>query len=318
MATRSYAIPDLDDDNEIESLNLFSKRQKTDSTSTINETVSSSSIPSNITNYPEPINTSQPSVPIQSNTINDLEPSNNAQPSVSIPFSSSLLVHSRQRGNPLLKHFRQVKWEYSDMILGGADYSMSRSSCALFLSLRYHTLNPNYIYDRLKSNKLPYQLKILLVQCDVNDPSQSLKELARLCNLYDLTLLVSWTDEESAKYLETYRIMEGKSAENLMDTQQHQSNDYLTKFIDMITQVKSVNKTDAQTLLHAFGSVESILNATNEQLCVCPGLGTLKAQRLYQAFKQPFKRQKQKNKINKQDKHFDDEQFDLPNIDEDL
>jgi DNA excision repair protein ERCC-1 len=204
------------------------------------------------------------------------------------------------------------------MILGGADYSMSRSSCALFLSLRYHTLNPNYIYDRLKSTKLPYQLKILLVQCDLNDPSQSLKELARLCILYDLTLLVSWNDEESAKYLETYRIMEGKSAETLMDAQQHQSTDYLTKFIDMITQVKSVNKTDAQTLLHAFGSLESILNASNEQLCVCPGLGTLKAQRLYQSFNQPFKRQKQKIKINKSEKNFVDEQFDLGNIDEDF
>ena len=208
--------------------------------------------------------------------------------------SSALLVHSRQRGNPLLKHLRQVKWEYSDHILGGADYSMSRSSCALFLSLRYHQLNPNYIYDRLKSNKFPYQLKILLVQCDTTDPAQSLKELARLANLYELTLLLSWNEEESAKYLETYRIMEGKSAENLMDTQQHQSNDYLTKFLEMITQVKSVNKTDGQTLLHAFGSVESIINASNEQLCVCPGLGSLKAQRLYQSFHQPFQRKKQK------------------------
>jgi len=300
MATRSYVIPDLDDDdnNESESLNLFSKRIKTtDNSSTINETTLTSNIPLN--------------------TINDTEFSTNSQVSSSYS-SSSLLVHSRQRGNPLLKYFRQVKWEYSDMILGGADYSMSRSSCALFLSLRYHTLNPNYIYDRLKSIKLPYQLKILLVQCDLNDPSQSLKELARLCILYDLTLLVSWNDEESAKYLETYRIMEGKSAETLMDVQQHQSTDYLTKFIDMITQVKSVNKTDAQTLLHAFGSLESILNASNEQLCVCPGLGTLKAQRLYQSFNQSFKRQKQKQKLNKQEKNFDDEQIDLGNIDEDF
>lgn len=207
--------------------------------------------------------------------------------------SSSLLVHSRQRGNPLLKHLRQVKWEYSDEILGGADYSMSRSSCALFLSLRYHQLNPNYIYERLKSNKFPYQLKILLVQCDTTDPAQSLKELARLANLYELTLLVSWNDEESAKYLETYRIMEGKSAENLMDPQQHQSSDYLTKYLDMITQVKSVNKTDAQTLLHAFGSIDAIINASYEQLCVCPGLGSLKARRLYEAFHQSFQRKKQ-------------------------
>ncbi|CAF0821439.1 unnamed protein product [Rotaria sordida] len=311
MATRSYVIPDLDDDdddhNKRESPNLFSKRIKTDDSSTINETKSSSIIPSN---------------PIQEkdSSISSVRPSSGA-----VPSSSSLLVHSRQRGNPLLKHIRQVKWEYSDMILGGADYSMSRSSCALYLSLRYHQLNPNYIYDRLKSNKLPYQLKILLVQCDLTEPSQSLKELARLSIIYDLTLVVSWNDEESAKYLETYKIIEGKSAENLMDLQQYQSTDYLTKFIDMITQVKSINKTDGQTLLHGFGSLDKILNSSNEQLCVCPGLGQLKAQRLYQSFNQPFKRQKQKTiQINKQDKvsddkHFHDQtHFDLSNIDEDL
>ncbi|CAF4067667.1 unnamed protein product, partial [Rotaria magnacalcarata] len=143
---------------------------------------------------------------------------------------------------------------------------MSRSSCALYLSLRYHQLSPNYIYERLKTTKLPYLLKLLLVQCDVNDPSQSLKELARLSIIYELILLISWNDEESAKYLETYKIMEGKSAESLMDLQQYQSNDFLTKYIDMITEVKSINKTDGQTLLHAFGSLEKILNSSNEQL----------------------------------------------------
>ncbi|CAF1055084.1 unnamed protein product [Rotaria sordida] len=70
--------------------------------------------------------------------------------------------------------------------------------------------------------------------------------------------------------------MEGKSAKNLMDVQKYQSFDYLTKFIDIITQVKSVNKTDAQTLLYGFGSLESILNSSNEQLCVCPSLDQLK------------------------------------------
>ncbi|CAF4957748.1 unnamed protein product, partial [Rotaria magnacalcarata] len=56
-----------------------------------------------------------------------------------------------------------------------------------------------------------------------------------------------------------------------MDLQQYQSNDFLTKYIDMITEVKSINKTDGQTLLHAFGSLEKILNSSNEQLSVCPG-----------------------------------------------
>ncbi|CAF1484230.1 unnamed protein product [Rotaria magnacalcarata] len=129
MATHSYVIRDLDDDddnddnsNQRESLNLFSKRMKIDDLSKNNDTHSYESNPSN----PIPETDSSTS---------------SIRPSPSIPSSSSLLVHSRQRGNPLLKHIRQVKWEYSDMILGGADYSMSRSSCALYLSLRYHQLN---------------------------------------------------------------------------------------------------------------------------------------------------------------------------------
>ena len=36
-----------------------------------------------------------------------------------------------------------------------------------------------------------------------------------------------------SQILEAYKIMEGKSAESLMDVQQNQSNDYLSKFIDV-------------------------------------------------------------------------------------
>jgi DNA repair protein Rad10 len=222
MSNPTYSIPDLDDDaSPSASLNLFSKRARVESSSNCETTRPSDETDRRtdaevLRDTPAPA--AQPPPPVSSS-------------------SSSLLVHSRQRGNPLLKYLRQVKWEYSDTIQGGADYSMSRSSCALYLSLRYHSLNPNYIYDRLKTTRLPYQLKILLVQCDVTEPSTSLKELARLCVLYELTLLLSWNDEESARYLETYRILEGKSAENLLDAQQHQSTDFLSKFIDTMTQV---------------------------------------------------------------------------------
>ncbi len=70
MATRSYVIPDLDDDdNEIESPNLFSKRLKTDNSSITNENTSASSIINE--------NTTVSSIPL--NTINDTEPSSNSQ-----------------------------------------------------------------------------------------------------------------------------------------------------------------------------------------------------------------------------------------------
>ena len=60
-----------------------------------------------------------------------------------------------------MKHIRSVPWEFSDIV---ADYEMGTVMCALFLSLRYHNLNPNYIHERLKLLGHSYDLRVLLVQ----------------------------------------------------------------------------------------------------------------------------------------------------------
>ena len=66
-----------------------------------------------------------------------------------------------QRGNPLLKSILSVPWEYEEIV---PDYVMGRTTCALFLSLRYHNLNPDYINERLKQLGKQYELRVLLVQ----------------------------------------------------------------------------------------------------------------------------------------------------------
>ncbi len=53
--------------------------------------------------------------------------------------ANQLYVHEVQRGNPLLAHIKNVKWSFSKDIV--PDYAMS-SSCALFLSLKYHFRHP--------------------------------------------------------------------------------------------------------------------------------------------------------------------------------
>lgn len=78
-----------------------------------------------------------------------------------------------QKGNPLLKFITNVLWEYSDIV---PDYVMGKTTCALFLSIRYHQLNPDYIHERLKLLGNAYNLRVLLVQvCN--------------CNLYNIYLL---------------------------------------------------------------------------------------------------------------------------------
>ncbi|ERE52988.1 DNA excision repair protein ERCC-1, partial [Cricetulus griseus] len=69
-----------------------------------------------------------------------------------------------QRGNPVLKFVRNVPWEFGEVT---PDYVLGQSTCALFLSLRYHNLHPDYIHERLQSLGKSFALRVLLVQVDV-------------------------------------------------------------------------------------------------------------------------------------------------------
>ncbi|KAK4996476.1 Mating-type switching protein swi10, partial [Elasticomyces elasticus] len=72
---------------------------------------------------------------------------------------SSILVSPRQKGNPILANIRSMPWEYSDI---PADYVLGTTTCALFLSLKYHRLHPEYIYSRIRALQGKYNLRILL------------------------------------------------------------------------------------------------------------------------------------------------------------
>uniref|UniRef100_A0A4W3GJB6 ERCC1-like central domain-containing protein n=1 Tax=Callorhinchus milii TaxID=7868 RepID=A0A4W3GJB6_CALMI len=53
-----------------------------------------------------------------------------------------------RRGNPVLRFIRNVAWEFGDIV---PDYELGPTTCALFLSLRYHNLKPDYIHQRLQT-----------------------------------------------------------------------------------------------------------------------------------------------------------------------
>ncbi|KAF3694952.1 DNA excision repair protein ERCC-1 [Channa argus] len=202
---------------------------------------------------------------------------------------SSIVVSPRQRGNPILKFVRSVPWEFGDVV---PDYVLGQTTCALFLSLRYNNLNPNYIHDRLKHLGQTFNLRVLLVQVDVKDPHHALKELARMCIMADCTLILAWSPEEAGRYLETYKSYEKKPADLLKEQVER---DYLSKVTDCLTTVKSINKTDAITLLSTFSSIKGIISASKEDLVLCPGLGPQKAKRLYDVLHKPFLKSKTKD-----------------------
>jgi len=103
------------------------------------------------------------------------------------------------------------------------------------------------------------------------------------------------SQEEAARYLETYKAFEHKPPDMIMERVE---DDYISKLTHCLTQVRSVNKTDVLTLASNFGSLRKIISAPTSQVSQCPGLGDQKVKRLQEAFTQPFvvkKRRSEKN-----------------------
>ncbi|XP_008803935.2 DNA excision repair protein ERCC-1 [Phoenix dactylifera] len=197
---------------------------------------------------------------------------------------NAILVSHRQRGNPLLKHIRNVRWAFADVV---CDYLLGQSTCALYISLRYHLLHPDYLYYRIRELQKNFKLRVVLCHVDVEDVVKPLLEVTRTAMLHDCTLLCGWSLEECGRYLETIKVYENKPADSIreqMDT------DYLSRLTHALTTVRHVNKTDVVTLGSAFGSLSHIMDASMEDLARCPGIGERKVKRLYDTFHEPFKR----------------------------
>jgi DNA excision repair protein ERCC-1 len=130
-----------------------------------------------------------------------------------------------------------------------------------------------------------YELRVLLVQVDVKESQSALKHLTRVCLLADLTLMLAWTPEEAGKIIETYKLFENRSADFIMEKTE---TDNYQKVVNALTSIKTVNKTDAMTLLTNFGTLETLIQASENKLNSCPGFGIRKAQKIVKVFNEPF------------------------------
>lgn len=197
--------------------------------------------------------------------------------------SSALLVSTRQKGNPILNHVKLIPWEYTDI---PADYVVGNTTCALFLSLKYHRLHPEYIYSRIRLLSGKYNLRILLIMVDIENHEDSLKELSKTSIINNLTLVLCWSAPEAAHYLELF-----KSSENAQPTaiRTQQAQSYKDSLVDFVTVPRSVNKSDAASLISTFGSLQNAINAQPEQISSVPGWGEKKVRQWCNAVREDFR-----------------------------
>ena len=201
-----------------------------------------------------------------------------------------LYVSTKQRGNGILKHLRNVPYEFSRMV---PDYVMNSSRCALFLSCKYHSLYPNYIHRRIAELKTDFVLRVLLVLVDVEDNANTLLFLNKLAVLNNMTLILAWSEEEAARYLETYKAFDGKDASSI---QRREQTHFADQIADVLSSVPSVNKPDAAQLLSQFSSLKAVVAASMDELALCPGLGEVKVRRLHDACHKPFSSKRAKRR----------------------
>jgi DNA excision repair protein ERCC-1 len=231
-------------------------------------------------------------------------------------------VHPRQSGNPLLKLIRHFKWVFVQGHVG--DYSTG-STGIVYVELGYHRLHPNYVKARLHEVGQLYRTRVLLVhvnetQSDASAIHGVILDLNKLCFSLGFTLLLAFSLAESARYLECLKMCEGKGASSIQERlpsssasssssssgarasgNSAASNSEKDKFGDkdlvymprvnkIFTAVRSINKSNAATLLDVFQSVGGVFQADAEQLMLCPGLGEKRARRLFAAFNEPFRK----------------------------
>lgn len=206
--------------------------------------------------------------------------------SSSIALNSAVQVSEKQKGNPLLKHLRIVQFTFNRGIV--PDYVIG-STCIIFVSLKYHLLHPKHADRRISEVGKDFRLRVLLVLVDDENCVRSLLELNKLCFVTNFSLILAWSNEEAARYIETFKSYENKSSSSI---QEKVETEFIPRLSRSLTSVRSINKTDVVTLLEAFGSLGNICAADQQQLVLCPGIGEKKMKRLFNALHEPFSSQK--------------------------
>ncbi|PRT56018.1 Mating-type switching protein swi10 [Wickerhamiella sorbophila] len=196
---------------------------------------------------------------------------------------AALIINGkRQRKNPLLAHLKHIECVYEDDIK--ADFVTGATSCVLFLSMSYHQVMGQYIYKRMAKLGRDFELRILLVQVDVENPTESLKELTKLAIHNDYALIVAWSAAEAADYLREFKRKERSTGESLKGSTK---SDYKDQLAQVLGKVRGINRTNALSLSTNYGSFRQIVRGA-ASVDRMEGFGDLKSERFKKVLSEPF------------------------------
>ncbi|KAK9235646.1 restriction endonuclease type II-like protein [Lipomyces kononenkoae] len=194
----------------------------------------------------------------------------------------TIVVSPRQKGNPLLNHIRNVPWEYGDIV---PDYLVDPTIAVLFLSLKYHRLHPEYIYNRITKMAKNFRVRILLVVVDIDNHSESIKELTKTGVVNNFVVILSWSAQEAGHYISLFGALKSTPPTAIQSSQKE---DYSIRIVDLLTSIRGVNKNDAASLISTFGSLKNAVNDGGRTISDIGGWGDAKVRRFRVAITEPF------------------------------
>jgi DNA excision repair protein ERCC-1 len=195
-----------------------------------------------------------------------------------------IIANRIQRQNPIIPYIKNAPIEYADI---PPDFILGASTCAIFTSLKYHILHPTTVHNKISKIGKSYRLRVLLAQIDLDDNMQVLVELNKICFINEITLILAWSPQEAARYLETFKVYENKAPTAIKEKVETEFAPLITS---ILTNIRSINRTDVVTLLEGFGNLKNLCNASEHELMLCPGLGEKKVKRLHNVLHAPFKK----------------------------
>ncbi|KAK1349382.1 DNA excision repair protein ERCC-1 [Hamiltosporidium tvaerminnensis] len=151
-----------------------------------------------------------------------------------------ITVNTNQKGNNILNFLSKSTFCFGENIK--TDYETANASI-IFLSLKFHCVKPEYIYKRIKTSTK--NRKILLLHADTVNYELKIEELFQIADTNNFILIIAFSNEECARYIQAFDINEKRSLDILRKKETNQKEIYET----FLCYFPKINKTDASKII---------------------------------------------------------------------
>lgn len=192
-----------------------------------------------------------------------------------------LTIARRQEKNPLIPLLNGIETQISEADI--FDFCIGDDIAFLFLTIKFHRLNPQYFDDRAKKLMGPWKTRILILLIDDDNPNKHISALTQTAMAHNITTILSFGYEEASKWLYTYYNIQDSPIDDLKASNE-------TNYDIAVNMLHSLNisRKEAEELLHAFGSIEKILKASKEQISKATSMSSSKIDAFFAAAEQDF------------------------------